>query len=48
MMTLILVVGINMKLMMTLHLCLKHLKKILEINYIYGSLKQPTKKYCGG
>ena len=43
-MTLILAVVRNMKFMMTLNLCLIPLKKILEINYTYGSLKQPTKK----
>ena len=41
-MTLILAVGGNMKLMMTLNICLMPLKKILDINYKYGSLKQPT------
>ena len=44
-MTLILAVGSNMKLMMTLNLYLMPLKKILEINYTYGSLKQPTRKF---
>ena len=44
-MTLILSVGSNIKLMMTLNLCMMSLKKILEINYTYGSLKQPTEKY---
>ena len=43
-MNLILAVGKNMELMITLNLCLIHLKKILEINYTYGSLKQPTEK----
>ena len=41
-MTLILAVGRNMKLTMTLNICLMNLKKILEIKYTYGSLKQPT------
>ena len=44
-MTLILSVGSNIKLMMTLNLCMMSLKKILDINYTYGSLKQPTEKY---
>ena len=44
MMTLILAVGRSMKLTMTLNLCLNHLKKILEINYKYGSLTQTTAK----
>ena len=43
-MTLIIAVGRNMKLMMTLDLCMIPLKKILDINYSYGSLKQPTEK----
>ena len=43
-MTLILAVGRNMKWMMTLNLYLMPLKKILEINYKYGSLKQPMAK----
>ena len=30
--------------MMTLNLCLVPLNKIIEINYTYGSLKQPTEK----
>ena len=42
-MTLIISVGRNIKLMMTLNLCLVSLNKIIEINYTYGSLKQPTK-----
>ena len=37
-MTLILSVGRNKKWIMTLNLCLIPLKKILEINYTYGSL----------
>ena len=44
-MTMILAVGRNMKLMMTLNICMIPLKKILEINYTYVYLKQPTKKY---
>ena len=44
-MTLILSMGRNMKLVMTLNLCMMPLKKILEINYTYGSLKKPTEKY---
>ena len=47
-MTLVLAVGRNMKLTMTLNLCLMPLKKILEINYTYGYLKQQTERYCGG
>ena len=43
-MTLILDVGRNMKFMMKLNLCMISLKKILWINYTYGSLKQPTEK----
>ena len=43
-MPMILDVGRNMKGMMALNLCLMHLKKIPEINYTYGSLKQPTTK----
>ena len=41
-MTLILAVGRNMKLMMTLNICLIPIKKILDIHYTYGSRKQPT------
>ena len=44
-MTMILAVGRNMKLMMTLNICMIPLKKILEIKYTYVYLKQPTKKY---
>ena len=44
-MTLILDVGSNMKLIMSLNLCLILLNKILDIKYTYGSLKQPTGKY---
>ena len=44
MITLILDVGRSMKWMMTFNLCLIPLKKILEINYKYGYLKQPTDK----
>ena len=40
MITLILAVERSMKLMMTLNLCLINLKKILDINYTYGSLAQ--------
>ena len=43
-MTLIIAVGRNMKFIITLNLCLMPLKKILEINYTYGYLKQPTEK----
>ena len=43
-MTLILAVERNMKFVMTLNICLTTLKKILEINYTYGSLKQPMEK----
>ena len=42
MMNLILDVGRGMKWMMTINLCLMPLKKILEINYKYGSLTQST------
>ena len=41
----ILAVGRNMKLITTLNLCLIPLKKILEINYTYGYLKNQRKKY---
>ena len=44
-MTMILVVVRNIKFMMTLNIFMIPLNKILEINYTYGSLKQPTKKY---
>ena len=44
-MTLILAVGRNMKLMMTINLCIMPLNKIIDIKYTYGSLKQPTEKY---
>ena len=48
-MTLILAAERNIKLMMTLNICMMPLEKILEINYKYGSLKQPTEKIsCGG
>ena len=43
-MALIIAVGMNMKWMMTLNLCLMFLKNILELNYTYGSLKQPITK----
>ena len=43
-MNLILAVGRNMKLMITLNIYLMSLKKILEINYTYGSLEKLTKK----
>ena len=43
-MTMILPVRSSMKCITTLNLCLMPLKKILEINYTYGSLKQPTEK----
>ena len=43
-MNLILAVGRSMKWTMTLNICLINLKKILEINYIYGSLTQPMEK----
>ena len=43
-MTLILAVGRNMKLIMKLNICLMPLKKIQEINYTYGYLDKPTKK----
>ena len=42
MMNPILDVGRGMKWMMTINLCLMPLKKILEINYKYGSLTQST------
>ena len=41
---LILAVLRDMKLMMTLNLCMIIVKKILVITCIYGSLKQPTRK----
>ena len=41
---LILDVGRNIKWIMTLNLCIMTLKKILKINYIYGSLKKPMAK----
>ena len=43
--TLIVSVWRNMKLMITLNLCMIPLNKILEIKYTYGSLKQPMEKY---
>ena len=43
-MNLILAVRRSMKWMITLNLCLMPLKKILEINYTYGSLTQPMAK----
>ena len=43
-MTLILDMGRNMQCMMTLNLYLKPLKKIVDMNYTYGSLKQPMTK----
>ena len=43
-MTLNLSVGRNMKWMITLNLCLVPLKKILEIKYTYGSLKEQMEK----
>ena len=43
-MIMILDVGINMKLMMTLNICLVSLNKILDINYTFGSMKQLTEK----
>ena len=43
-MTMIIAVGRSMKSMMTLNLCLIPLKKILEIIYTYGYLKQPIEK----
>ena len=42
--TLILAVGRKIKWMMKLNICMMPLKKILEINYTYGSLKQPMAK----
>ena len=44
-MTLILAVGRNMKLTMTLNLCMMPLNKIAEIKYTYGSLNHPTPTY---
>ena len=44
-MTLILVLGRSMKWIITINLRLMALKKILEINYTYVSLTQPTAKY---
>ena len=48
-MTLILAVGKSMKWMITLNICMIPLKKILEINYTYGSLEKPLAKeiFCG-
>ena len=43
-MTMILAMVRNMKVMMKLNLCMTPLKKVLDINYTYGYLKQPTKK----
>ena len=43
-MTLILAVGRNMEWTMTLNICMIRWKKILDINYTHGSLKQPTTK----
>ena len=40
-MNLIITVGINMKCMMTIYLCLIYLNKIVEIKYTYGFLNQP-------
>ena len=44
MMNLILALGRSMECMTKLNLCLMLLKKILEINYTYGSLPQPMEK----
>ena len=44
MMTMILAMWRSMAWMMTINLCLMPLKKILEINYTYGSLTQPMTK----
>ena len=43
-MTLILAVGGSMKWIMTLNICFMPLKKISDINYTYGSLKNPMSK----
>ena len=43
-MTLTLAVGSDIKWMMNLNLCMIPLRKILEINYTDGSLKQPMAK----
>ena len=43
-MTMILDVGRNMKLMMQINLCMIPLKKKLEISYTYGYLKQTPKR----
>ena len=43
-MTLIIYVCRNMKLMITIILCMTPLHKILEINYTYGYLKQQMEK----
>ena len=43
--TLIIYLCRKMKWMITLNLCMITLNKILEINYKYGSLKQPMEKY---
>ena len=44
MMTMILDMWRSMAWMMTINLCLMPLKKIIEINYTYGSLTQPMTK----
>ena len=43
-MTMIPATGRNMQLMMTLNICLMPLNEIIEINYTYGFMKQPTDK----
>ena len=44
MMTMVLAVGGSMKWMMEINICLIPLKKILEINYTYGSMEKPMAK----
>ena len=44
-MTMIIALWRNIKWTMTLNICLLYLRKILEINYTYESLKQPMGKY---
>ena len=43
-MNLIIDIERNIKCILTLNLCLIPKNKIIEINYTYGSLKQPTTK----
>ena len=43
-MTLIIAVGRNLKLIMALNLCMMPLNKIIDINCTHGSLKKSTEK----